>query len=480
MSDPRFAPASRKQQMMLTSNAKITITGGAAGSGKSHIATCLRHLRFVDDPNYRGYIIRKNETVLSKQGGLFDACVQLYKAFDPKVKYTKRPMVFYFPSGATIALSNYESDKSSEIYRGLELSSVAYDEVTEANESHVWTLIQRLRGKSKYKTWFIGTCNPNADSWLLEWVRWYLYPEGHELAGRPNPEKDGIIRYINNINGRTVFTDTVKEMQELNFEKTGEWLDENLILSFTFISANCEDNPPLLKMQPDYLGNLKSQPRVERERLLYGNWFARQEASGLYKREWHGELLNQIKTTDIKSRVRCWDLAGSLPSEVNPNPDWTAGVMFSRDIYGVVYIEDVIRFRARYGEVISKIAEVALRDNSLYGKVQQYIPIEPASHGKVSFEYHRKELATYGIRVKGVKVGTKSKTTRFEPFSASCEVGNVRCVKGDWNSDYFEELEKFNGSRNQKDDQVDATSDAFNVLAQNRELTKIRMEVFTR
>jgi len=53
MSEISFAPASKKHQMMLTTNTDVTIVGGAAGSGKSYVSIILRHLRFVDDPNYR-------------------------------------------------------------------------------------------------------------------------------------------------------------------------------------------------------------------------------------------------------------------------------------------------------------------------------------------------------------------------------------------------------------------------------------------
>jgi predicted phage terminase large subunit-like protein len=471
-----FAPASRKQQMMLTSNADVTIVGGAAGSGKSYISI-LRHLRFIDDPYYRGNIIRKDATILSRQGGMFDECLIVFKAFEPRVKYTKQPMVFTFPSGATVSLTHYNDDKASEQYRGLQLQGICYDELTEAKENHIFTLISRMRAvRSKYKEWFLGTCNPHVDSWLKDWVLWYLYPEGHELAGRPDPNKDGIIRYINNLGGKTVFTNTKDEMKALVKDFTGREPQDHEILSFTFVSANIYDNPPLLKNAPQYLSKLLAQPRVEQERLLHGNWFARQEASGRFKREWLGEPLPEAKRTDIKSRVRCWDLAGSLPDEVNPNPDWTVGVLMSKDKHGVFYIEDVVRFRERVGQVIERIAQVALADQEEFGNVQVYLPQEPAQAGISALKYNVSVLASYGIGARGIKVGSKSKTTRFEPFCASAEVGNIRIVKGEWNDVFFEELESFDGSRNRKDDIVDSTADSFSRLAERKELPKFSLD----
>ena len=44
--------------------------------------------------------------------------------------------------------------------------------------------------------------------------------------------------------------------------------------SFTFISATCLDNPPLLEANPDYVSTLAALPRITRERLLYGKQIA--------------------------------------------------------------------------------------------------------------------------------------------------------------------------------------------------------------
>ena len=41
-----------------------------------------------------------------------------------------------------------------------------------------------------------ATMNPDPDSWVRKYVDWYLYPEGHDKEGRPDPEKQGVIRYF--------------------------------------------------------------------------------------------------------------------------------------------------------------------------------------------------------------------------------------------------------------------------------------------
>ena len=74
----------------------------------------MRHLRWVEDPNYRGFCVRKNSTTLMKSAGLFEDALYLYRQVYPNVipKYKDQKIVF--PSGATVSFSHYESDKDSE------------------------------------------------------------------------------------------------------------------------------------------------------------------------------------------------------------------------------------------------------------------------------------------------------------------------------------------------------------------------------
>jgi len=92
------------------------------------------------------------------------------------------------------------------------------------------------------------------------------------------------------------------------------------------------------------------------------------------------------------------------------------------------------------------------------------IPLDAGGAGKAVFEDHAKNLA--GFKFKKCKT-TKSKLERFEPFSAAAEAGLIKIVKGDWNDEYVRELENFVGDGKGHDDQVDATSDAFNNLSKS-------------
>lgn len=450
-----FSPASLKQSWFLSADSDIIVYGGAMGGGKSYCGL-LRHLRWVHDPQYRGFIIRKNSNTLTKSGGLFDEARQLYRAFDPKVKVNVKEMKFTFESGAEISMSHLDTDDDAEKYRGLQISGAMLDEATQISEDHTLVVLSRLRTKAKMKPNLFLTCNPSPDSFLRRWIDWWIIPKGDENAGRPNPERDGKVRWFIRQNNEMIWGDSREELLET-------YGKDVLPLSLQFISATIYDNPPLIKANPGYLANLQGLKRVKKERDLFGNWDIREDSSGFFKFDWLGEPVNPFDL-DIVQYCRAWDIAGSLPSEALPNPDWTAGVLIGKTKSGLYIIQDVVRFRARFGEVMQRIIEVAKDDPE---GTQIILPQEPGQAGKAAGQMMIKELLAEGMYAR-MRATNKSKILRFMPLASAAEAGLVRYVHGEWNDTFFSELEAFDGSRSKKDDQVDSAADSFITLAQKQ------------
>ena len=82
---------------------------------------------------------------------------------------------------------------------------------------------------------------------------------------------------------------------------------------------------------------------------------------------------------------------------MNPNPDYTVGVLMSKDDYGNYYVEDVVRFRARHGEVYQRILETAREDGD---DVLIVIPQDPNAAGKAYASTIVKDLAEQGFYAK--------------------------------------------------------------------------------
>lgn len=432
-------PKSPKQEMMLAADADIVLLGGAAGSSKSYIAL-MSIFKYCQDPYMRAIIFRKTTQEIVGQGGLWETAQELYrKLYGDKLKVRQNPMKITFPSGGSVLFSHMEQEKDRFRHQGNQYSYIIFDEATHFSLECVEYLGTRLRSaKAKHKRQILLTCNPDPDHFLLEWVKPYLQEDG-----TPDKSKDGMVRYFVVEGGRYIWADTREELEKIYGKG-----DDNGITSFTFISATCEDNPPLLEADPQYISRLKSKPYVDMQRLLYGNWYAREEGASYFKREWC-EIVPPAAVPLDCDFIRAWDLAGTPPSENYRNPDWSVGVLMARSKDGVYYLVDVVRFRDTWANTIEKIHETAREDGI---DVQISIPREVGVAGKALAGIIIKGLSEKGFIARSVRPEHK-KTTRFAPVAQVAEDGYLKLVRNDeWNETYLKELEAFDGSRNKKDD----------------------------
>ena len=185
--------------------------------------------------------------------------------------------------------------------------------------------------------------------------------------------------------------------------------------------------------------------------------YYRNTAGGaLFKAEWF-EFVDPDKLPPMVRRARGWDLAATDPNGTN-DPDWTAGVLLGTDAAGAYYVLNVRRTRVGPLGTEQFVGQTAAADGKA---VAIRLPEDPGASGKsVAFHYLNKVLRGYAARAERV---TGDKATRAAPFSAACERRAVKIVRGDWNVDYLDELTAF--PRGGHDDQVDATSDAFDALS---------------
>lgn len=482
-------PKSQKHYDFIWSDTDITVFGGSAGSGKTWQGLC-RFLRFINEPQYIGYVIRKTQASLKQ--GAFKTAIRLFTAWESRIRVNRVDMTITFPSGAVIIFKGLDGTASIEYFQGQEISGALVDEATHIKYEEISWLMTRLRTNANVNptVWF--TCNPDPDHFIAEWVDPYLYPkktyktiEGVlvDVGGRVDPELNGRKRWYYVIDGLWIWDDDreklIESCKHLIFDPNQR------PMSFRFIGATFVDNPVLVETQPAYINTLLNKTRVEKERLAYGNWYIREEGAGYWKSEWC-RIIKQFPTPDdpedkVDKRVRCWDLAYTTPHDANPDPDWTASVLMFRTKNGYYVVEHVLRARKRVGELYRYIAEVAKADYKVYGIILQYIPEDPAA-GKVTYAFAKEFLRKRGILVDKVKVSKqKSKLERFKNFAAASENGAVmimdtshhKDVDANWNEYYFNELEVFDGTRNTRhDDMVDATSDAFNVLYKKRKIRK--------
>jgi predicted phage terminase large subunit-like protein len=186
-----------------------------------------------------------------------------------------------------------------------------------------------------------------------------------------------------------------------------------------------------------------------------------QREGGQFDEKWFvGKIIYRRDVPDHKSRIRWWDLAIT-----KDDGDFTAGVQMWRGVDDNYYIIDVVEGQwAEHSrnQAIEETSEGDGKDHPIGAEE------EPGSSGTEAGSAFVRRLPGYRVKT---KKSTGSKQVRAQPFADQCEAGNVYLVKGHWNKRYIQQLAAFKiGCAN--DDLVDASSGAFNYLADAKEVGK--------
>jgi predicted phage terminase large subunit-like protein len=314
-------------------------------------------------------------------------------------------------------------------------------------------MVSRNRSTCGVRPYIRATCNPDADSWVADFLGWWINPE----SGLPVPERAGVLRYYVRVAEKTIWADRPEELVQYlpQPEDLPPSIEPPRPISVTFIPATVFNNPILLRANPEYYAWLLSLPTLERERLLGGNWKIRPAAGLYFKREWCTIVDELPADLDV---VRYWDLAATEKTERN-DPDWTVGIKLGRDRSGGYYLLDLVRARANPGDVERLLRNTAEQDGN---RVRIGFGQDPGQAGKSQALHLVRALSAYTARG---ALESGDKLTRFGPFSSQCRAGNVKIRRGAWNEELFRVLEGFPDLAH--DDEVDACSGALEMLNPN-------------
>ena len=411
-------------------------------------------LRHVDNPGFECVIFRKNNNQIMNSGGLWDASFSIYGLY-PGARAIKSPAPYWlFPSGAKISLRHLERNESVYKWQGTEICLIEWDELTHFSENMFFYMLSRNRSTCGVKPYVRASCNPDADSWLAEFISWWIDQD----TGYAIPERSGKIRFMARVNEEIVWGDSPEEVvQVANDADYDVEITIDDVKSVSFVASNIYDNQVLLSKDKGYLANLKALSIVERERLLYGNWKIK-AAKGLYfPRSALPELLNEVPN-DVTRWVRGWDLAATDTDE-GGDPAFTASVLLGKRKNGRYVVADATNNRLKAEKVRAMVKQCAVSDKAKYKRVRIRLSQDPGQAGKEQAESYIKMLA--GFNVVAVKE-SGDKQSRAEPFAAQWQAGNVDVVAGPWTETLLGQYEAFPESKFK--DLVDAGSNAFNEL----------------
>ncbi len=455
-------PQPGPQEAFLSTAADIAIYGGAAFGGKT-FGILMDPLRGVTDPGWSGVIFRRTSPQITNDGGLWDTSEMIYSnAGGTPVESAKR---WEWPAGPSIRFAHMQHEKDKLSHQGAAYPFIGWDELTHFSKSQFFYLLSRnrLAKPCKFRPYMRATCNPECDSWVKDFIQWWL-----DENGFPIPERSGVLRYFVRKGDAIHWADTPDELFPLCTKNpvTGELVPPK---SLTFIPSRIEDNELGMANDPDYLGNLEALPLVEREKLRHGNWNVRPVAGMFFQRTWFDYVDVEPKSGRT---IRYWDRAATEPSTGNPDPDWTVGTKVNYH-KGIFTICDVRRFRKRPEGVLQEIIATSIMDGE---DCEPWLELDPAQAGKAERAMYQKEMIQCPSPVRFLPPkGSKAK--RALMMSAQAEARNIKLVTAPWNKVFLEELEAFADwdelpddmipTKLPHDDQVDTVSGAGLVLVRS-------------
>lgn len=231
------------------------------------------------DPKWRGLVVKNNIDDLKRGGGVIDTFSQeLYGGYG-QIRMSEMPRLT-FPQGSWIDFCHLADQSYKAIMRRFKSSQydwIYLDELTEFEWDAFRALLTRNRGKSAYAGKCLATTNPERESWIRDFIDWYVDEDGYII-----PERDGVIRYFF-IRGKTIkeiaWGSTKEEVyRQCRFEidelvesqKMSDW--RPFVKSFTFYEGRMSDNKEMLENNPGYVGTIAMMGESERKKLLGGNW----------------------------------------------------------------------------------------------------------------------------------------------------------------------------------------------------------------
>lgn len=438
-------PQPGPQSQFLGSAADIAIFGGGAGGGKT-FALLMEPLRHIGNPGFGAVFFRRSTVQVRNEGGLWDESLKLYPLIGAAPK--EHVLEWKFQSGASVSMAHLEHEKTVHNWQGSQIALLLFDELTHFSQKQFFYMLSRNRSMCGVRPYVRATCNPDADSWVATFIAWWI----NQNTGLPIPERAGVLRWFVRIGDSIIWADSPEDLAAHTMADESGNKAPIPPKSVTFIPAKLTDNPALMAADPGYMASLLALPTVERERLLGGNWKIR-PAAGLYFQRGWCEVIDAVPAG--VRWVRGWDLAATTKTEGN-DPDATAGTKIGVAPDGRYVVGHHVSDHLSPAGVRALIRNTASQDGR---ETTISLPQDPGQAGKDQKQNMALELTGYNVRF---SLESGDKVTRFSPFSAQAEAGNVLVVRGAWNEAWFTALEGFPEAKH--DDEADSTSRAFNAL----------------
>src|SRR6202030_4305286 len=173
------------------------------------------------------------------RGGLCDESQHFYPRFGGIPHLGMRE--WRWPRGGKIKFAHLQFDSTVYDWQGAQITLICFDELTHFSRHQFFYMVSRNRSTCGVKPYIRATCNPDADSWVADFLAWWIDPE----SGLPIAERAGVLRYYIRVAETIMWADRPEElMQDLpRPEDLPPGIDPPRPISVTFIPAKVLTTP---------------------------------------------------------------------------------------------------------------------------------------------------------------------------------------------------------------------------------------------
>src|ERR1700738_1834540 len=221
------------QTEFLRTAADICIYGGAAGGGET-VGLILEPLRHVGRvANFTAVFFRRSTPQITNPGGLWDESQNFYPRLGGTAHLGMRE--WRWPRAGKIKLSHLPVDTTVHDWQGAQITLICFDELPHFTAHQFFYMVSRNRSTCGVRPYIRATCNPDADSWVADFLAWWIDP----ASGLPIPERAGVLRYYIRVAEKLVWADKPEElMRDLpRPEDLPPGIDPPRPISVTFIGV---------------------------------------------------------------------------------------------------------------------------------------------------------------------------------------------------------------------------------------------------
>src|SRR5712672_3565961 len=113
-----------------------------------------------------------------------------------------------WPRAGKIKFSHLQFETTVHDWQGAQITLICFDELTHFTAHQFFYMVSRNRSTCGVRPYIRGTCNPDADSWVADFLAWWINPE----SGLPIPERACVLRYYVRVAEYTIWADRPEEL----------------------------------------------------------------------------------------------------------------------------------------------------------------------------------------------------------------------------------------------------------------------------